>query len=141
MTDTAHTNTIQRAKELLRRLVTLYMENAKLTVAEKLIQLFSALVMLVICVVFGIFALAFIAGAGIELLELVLQPWAAYLVLAGVFILIMGAMVIFRDRLIVNPTARFVTRLVFDRDHKPDAAKEASQGSVHEERKEVSHEE
>lgn len=126
MTDNTHSNTIQRAKELLRRLVTLYMENAKLTVAEKLIQLFSALVLLVICVVFGVFALAFLAGAGVELLELVLQPWAAYLVLAGIFILVMGTLLIFRERLIVNPTARFVTRLVFDRDRKPENGKEVS---------------
>ena len=91
--------TIHTLADLTKRLISLYIENVKLTAAEKLTVVMSAAVLLLVALVFGIFMLAFLSGACIELLALVLPAWASYA---------------FRKHIIVNPIARFVSRLVFD---------------------------
>ena len=95
--------TVHTLADLLKKLVTLYVENVKLTAAEKLTVLMSAGVLLIISIVLGIFALAFISGACIELLAMVLPAWASYAILAGFFILLIVFAVVLRKHLIVNP--------------------------------------
>lgn len=109
-------NTFQSLKDRVVRLLSLYAESAKLTVAEKLTMLLSAGVILIVTLVLGVFALAFLSGALIELLELVVVPWASYLILGGVFILLIVVLALFRKALVVNPIARFISKLVFDRE-------------------------
>ena len=55
--------TIHTLADLTKRLVSLYVENVKFTAAEKLTVVMSAGVLLVVAVVLGIFALAFLSGA------------------------------------------------------------------------------
>ena len=71
-------HTVDRLKELLKKLGLLYLDNAKLTVTEKLTELVSAGVMLIVTLVLGIFGIAFLSGACIELLALMLPVWACY---------------------------------------------------------------
>lgn len=111
-------HTIDRLKELLRRLLSLYLDNAKLTVAEKLTLLFSAGVVLLVCLVLGLFGLAFISGACIELLALMLPAWASYLIMGGVFLLLVICVILFKNKLVVDPISRFISRLVFDDHHE-----------------------
>ena len=61
--------TISSVKKILLRLGRLYLENAKLTVAEKLTVVFSAATLLLIVLVLTIFALAFLSGAILERCE------------------------------------------------------------------------
>ena len=110
-------HTIDRLKELLKRLSLLYLDNAKLIAAEKLTLLVSAGVMLLVSLVLGIFGLAFLSGACIELLALMLPVWACYLILGGGFLLMIVVVAMLKTRLIVNPISRFISRLVYD-DHK-----------------------
>ncbi len=70
--------------------------------------------LLLVALVFGIFMLAFLSGACIELLALVLPAWASYAILGGFFLLLVVLVIAFRKHIIVNPIARFVSRLVFD---------------------------
>ncbi len=100
--------TIHTLADLTKRLISLYIENVKLTAAEKLT------VLLLVALVFGIFMLAFLSGACIELLALVLPAWASYAILGGFFLLLVVLVIAFRKHIIVNPIARFVSRLVFD---------------------------
>ena len=79
-------HTIDRLKELLKKLGLLYLDNAKLTVTEKLTELVSAGVMLIVTLVLGIFGIAFLSGACIELLALMLPVWACYLIMGGAFL-------------------------------------------------------
>ena len=96
--------TIHTLADLTKRLISLYIENVKLTAAE----------LLLVALVFGIFMLAFLSGACIELLALVLPAWASYAILGGFFLLLVVLVIAFRKHIIVNPIARFVSRLVFD---------------------------
>ena len=90
--------TIHTLADLTKRLISLYIENVKLTAAEKL----------------TVVMLAFLSGACIELLALVLPAWASYAILGGFFLLLVVLVIAFRKHIIVNPIARFVSRLVFD---------------------------
>ncbi len=106
--------TIHTLAGLIKRLVSLYIENVRLTAAEKLTVVMSAGVLLIIALVLGIFAIAFLSGACIELLVLVLPAWASYAILGGFFLLLVILAVFLRKALIVNPIARFVSKLVFE---------------------------
>lgn len=120
-------HTVSTLKELLTRIARLYLDNVKLTVAEKLTVVFSAAVLLVTLLVLGIFALAFLSGAIIQLLALVLPQWACYAICCGFFVLLIILITVLRKWIIVNPTARFVSRLVFEfGQHDHDEAKKES---------------
>lgn len=112
--------TIHTLADLTKRLVSLYIENVKLTAAEKLTVVMSAGVLLIITLVLGIFALAFISGACIELLALVLPAWSSYAILGGLFLLLVVLVLVLRKHLVVNPIARFVSKLVFDSSDEKD---------------------
>lgn len=107
-------HTVTTLKELIARIARLYLDNVKLTVSEKLTLVFSAAVLLITLLVLGIFALAFLSGAIIQLLALVLPQWACYAICCGFFVVIIVLVTVLRKWIIVNPTARFVSRLVFE---------------------------
>lgn len=123
MTGNIH-NTISSLKEQLARLARLYLDNVRLTVSEKLTVVFSSAVLLIILLVFGIFALAFLSGAIVQLLALVLPQWACYAICCGMFMVVILLVILLRKTLIIDPIARFVSRLVFEHDHP---AKEQSE--------------
>ena len=106
--------TFQTLKELITRLVRLYLESAKLTLAEKMTLLLSAALILIIVLVLGIFALAFFAGAAVEALQLVLEPWLSNLLLGGFFLIIIMLVFLLRKPSIINPIAKFLSRLMFE---------------------------
>lgn len=101
-------------KHSLRRLLSLYLESAKLTAAEKLTVLLSAAVMFVSIFILTTIALAFGAVALLQVLELALCPIAAAAILAGIFILLALLIFLLRKPLIINPTARFMSKLIMD---------------------------
>lgn len=101
----------------LRRLLHLYVENAKLTVAEKLTLLLSAAVVFVIATICVTFALAFAGVALLETFELVMSPIAASAIIAGVFILLALLVFLLRKPLIINPMARYLSRMLMDVGH------------------------
>lgn len=107
-------HTFSTGKELLLRLIRLYLDNVRLTVAEKLTVVFSAAVVLISLLVLGIFALAFFSGAMVQLLALVLPQWVCYAICFGFFVLLMILVLTLRKWVIINPIARFVSRLIFE---------------------------
>lgn len=113
-----------RASHSLRRLATLYLENAKITTAEKLTMFCTAATVGVICLVLGLFALAFITVAMIELLALAIPVWASYLIFAGVYGAIILTLILLREPLIMNPIARFMSRLLLEPDNTRETDRE-----------------
>lgn len=110
--------TISTLSDLVKRIIKLYLENVRLTIAEKLTLLLSAGVVLILSMVLGVFALAFFSGAAIEALALVLEPWASYLIMGGFFVVLIVLTIVLRKQLIINPIARFITKLVYDKENK-----------------------
>ena len=77
-------HTVDRLKELLKKLGLLYLDNAKLTVTEKLTELVSAGVMLIVTLV------------------------------GGAFLILIGVLALLKKKIVVNPIARFISRLVYE---------------------------
>jgi hypothetical protein len=108
------TSKFSTLKSSLQRIIALYIENAKLTAAEKLTLLFSAAVTFTVCFILAAIALTFIAIALLELLELAVSPIIAATIMACLFLLLSWLIYLLRKQLIVNPTARFISKLIMD---------------------------
>jgi hypothetical protein len=101
-------------KTSLRKLLALYLENAKLTVAEKLTLLMSAAMLFVICLILTAIALVFASIAVLNLLELAMSPILAATILTCVFLVLAVIVWFLRKPLIIDPTARFISKLIMD---------------------------
>ena len=105
---------MRSARHSLRRLATLYLENAKITTAEKLTMFCTAATVGGICLVLALFALAFVTVALIELLALAIPVWASYLIFAGIYAVMILTLILLREPLIMNPIARFMSKLLLE---------------------------
>lgn len=114
---------MRSARHSLRRLATLYLENAKITTAEKLTMFCTAATVGVICLVLALFALAFVTVALIELLALAIPVWASYLIFAGIYAVMILTLILLREPLIMNPIARFMSKLLLEPESERRAEK------------------
>ena len=93
--------------EQIKLYLTLRMKHYKLSAGEKFIELFSVLtagmifwMIAFIIMIFGGFALAFWLG------EFFQQPFVGFLIVTGIFVLLILIVYIFRQSLIFDPIAR-----------------------------------
>lgn len=111
----------EEVKDLFSQTMTwakLEIEYVKLTAAEKLIILISTLIIGAIFVLFllPIFIMLLFALAG--LFRMFMSPPLAYLSVAGIVILLLAIVFIFRKVLVINLVSKFVTKLFLE--HKSE---------------------
>lgn len=116
----ASTDRLKTIRQALRRLFGLYVENVKLSVAEKLTIFLSASLLVIIGLVLGVFALAFFSGALLEVFVMIVPVAVAYVIVGAFYLVLVGVIIAMRATLIVNPIARFVSRLVLQEDDTED---------------------
>lgn len=102
------------AKTSLKRLIGLYIENAKLTAMEKLTLFLSAALMFVIGFILLMFGLGFLSIALMQLLQEAMSPIAAAAVVGGFYFVLAILLIILRKPLIINPITRFISKLIMD---------------------------
>lgn len=95
----------------------LELEYAKLTIAEKLTLLMSTLIIGFVCLLLGVVVLIMLAFSLAEAFRLIMDPTLAYLSTAGVICLLLILLYLLRKPLLLNPIARLITRVFFDRKH------------------------
>ena len=95
----------------------LELEYAKLTIAEKLTLLMSTLIIGFVCLLLGVEVLIMLAFSLAEAFRLIMDPALAYLSTAGVICLLLILLYLLRKPLLLNPIARLITRVFFDRKH------------------------
>lgn len=95
--------------------VKLELEYAKLTVAEKLTMLMSALVLGFVCLLLGVVVLILLAFSLAELFKDIMCPALAYLSTAGAIIVLLALIYAARRPLLLNPISRLITRVILDR--------------------------
>lgn len=95
----------------------LEIEYAKLTIAEKLTLLLGTLIIGFVCLLLGMVALILMAFSLVELFKLFMVPALAYLSSAGVVCVLILCLFMLRKPLLLNPIARLITRLFFDKKH------------------------
>ena len=113
-TSSSPTGKFEALKSSFKRLISLYIENAKLTAAEKLTLLFSGAVVFVIGFILIMFSLAFLAVALLELLQLAMSPIASSAIIGGIFLVLAVLLIALRKTLVINPMARFLSKLIMD---------------------------
>lgn len=98
----------------LVKYIKLLIEDTRLSIAQKVSHLFIGIAIVSVLIVLGTVATFFISIAMCKLLEMVVASVWAYLIVAGFYILILLIILIFKNALIVNPIARFVSRLIIN---------------------------
>lgn len=115
---TERDNTSSGLKQLtasVTRMVKLRIEDARLTAAEKLTLLLTALTFYALMIIVGVVALVFVSiGIGHMLSSTISHPMWAYIYIAGFYVLLFVALVVFRQKLIYDPIARFISRLIVE---------------------------
>ena len=103
-------------KEIISQSVSwakLEVEYAKFTVAEKFTMLLSSLIIGAICLLLGFGMLMLMALALVELFKMIMAPALAYLSVAGIVALLILIIYLLRKPILLNPIAKFITRLFF----------------------------
>lgn len=91
--------------------ITLQIEYTKLTAAEKMTILGGAITLGAICLLIGVVILFVLALSLIDTFKLFMAPALACLAVSGCLIILMVILVIFKKPLILNPIAKFLTKL------------------------------
>lgn len=117
-------NTLTSLTSLLRRLAGLYIHSARLSAAEKLTLLFSAVALYSVAMILGMVALVFITMGIASVLAAYIAPFWSYFIVGGVFVVMIAALYLFRTQLLINPIARFISRLIVESPIKKDEEEE-----------------
>ena len=96
----------------LKKYLTLQIDYAKLTTVEKLVVLLSAIAMVAVMLILGACVLFYLSFAVVFMLSDVIgSTWGAYLIVSGIFLVLMLVVYALRQKLILDPVSRFLTRL------------------------------
>ena len=96
----------------LKELALLKFEYAKLTTAERLSILRSAMAIALICMIGVAMFLFFISLSLVEVLALSLgMAWSSFIV-SMIYVVIMALVILLRKPLIINPIARFISKVM-----------------------------
>lgn len=97
-----------------KRLVGLEIENARLLATEKLTLLLGRIALVAVCFVVSATALIFLSMAVADFLLQGLPARWTYLIIAAFYIVIIVIAAAFRRQLIIDPIARFISRVLLD---------------------------
>lgn len=101
------------------RYIKLLLEDTRLNVTEKITRLLSALTLCALLLVLAIAALLFLSIAACRALGDVMNPIWAYIIIAAFYALLAVIVFLGKNTLIVNPIARFVSRLLLEAPENP----------------------
>ena len=102
-----------------RRYFSLEWDYTKLTAVEKLAVLLSAIAFIAVVIIIGAFALHYLFAALISLLASAMGcVWGANLIAVGILLVLLLVVFAFKKRLIVDPVARFVSKLFLKPEDK-----------------------
>lgn len=91
----------------------LNIDYAKLTVAEKLSVLAAAAAVGIVCLLLGVIVLFFLSIAAVYWLSLTGMSVAlSYTIMAGFNLLLLVAIFMLRRQIIIDPIAKFISRLI-----------------------------
>lgn len=97
-----------------QKIVKLYIQSGKLTLTEVLTRILTAIVITAVCLLFAVIALAFVSYGVISALSQSMAPVWAYLIVGGFYLLIIMLIIVFKRTLIINPIARFLSKIILD---------------------------
>lgn len=111
MSDSNDNNSLHRIVDTLRRYVTLQLDYARLTTAEKLTILLSAIAFYATMLCVGTIVLIFLSVGVGHLLATTVARVPAYLYVAAFYLVVFILLIVFRRKIFIDPICRFITRL------------------------------
>ena len=112
--DQRATSTASAISQTAIRYIKLLLEDTRLNVAEKLTRLISAITVCALLLVFFIVALLFASLAAGYALSTYMGSFGAFLVVASFYVVLAVVLIFCKRILIVNPIARFISRLLLE---------------------------
>ena len=100
--------------DMSRQMAALKIEDFKLMLSQKLTKLLGSVTFGAIALISAVSFVVFVGFAITELLADVLPLWGSYLAVAGLVVFLVLLVFIMRRRLIFDPLARFISRLLFE---------------------------
>ncbi len=104
----------QQIWDMIKRLFNLKTENFKLTMSQKLTLFLGTTALAMIGLILGALVIAFLSLALARFLADIMPLYCGYLIAAGVLVLLFIIIYSVRRKLILNPLARFISRLFFE---------------------------
>ena len=102
-----------------KKYLELHKEYTKLELTEKLTILFSTLIMILVLIILGMVALFYLLFALAYILEpLVGGLMASFAIIAGINIVLIFLVIIFRKQLIISPMVNFLANLFLTDSNK-----------------------
>lgn len=114
-------NAFSNLAKTVSNYVKLLIEDTRLNAAEKLTRLFSAIALSAILLIIGMVVLVVLSIAVCFALASIMPAMWAFLIVAAVYLVLMVIIVAFRTQLLVNPIARFISRLLLPAPKPTDA--------------------
>ena len=103
-----------------REYLSLEVKYGKLTAVEKMSVLLSAIAFVVVIGIIGAFALFYLVSTLVHFLSQWVGLWGANLLVVLALLVLMVVVVAFKQKLIVDPITRFVTRLFLNANEEDD---------------------
>lgn len=101
--------------EELKKFFSLQVDYVKLTAVEKLVVLLSAIALVAVLLILGACVLFYLSFAIVYLLvDVIGCVWGAYLIVSGIFVVLSLIVFAMRKTLILDPVAKFLTKLFFN---------------------------
>ena len=100
--------------QAMKRVLKLYIIRMRLNVAERVSLLFAGLTIAVTVFGLSVFAIIFATLSLSALMTSLFHPALGYLIVAGINVLIIALVILFRRQLFVNPITRFVTSILIE---------------------------
>lgn len=111
MDDRQQANNVQGLIDNFKKLLALNLDYARLTAAEKLTILLSTIAFYSMVCILGTLVLIFVSiGVG-HLLATTVARVAAYLYVAGFYMVLFILLFVFSKKIFIDPTARFISKL------------------------------
>lgn len=122
MSDNENKTGLSTISATIKQYLQLLVEDARLNVAEKLTRLLAGIALASLLSIIIILALLFASISAGLALSLVISPVWAFIIVAGFFLLLTVLLIVFRTQLLVNPIARYISRLLLPapKPSKPD---------------------
>lgn len=90
----------------------------RLSFAEKMTVVLAVILLSAVILLIGGFALLFLTMGCVEMLCQSVDRYWSYLIVGGLYVLILSTIIVFRRQLITNPISRFISRLIIDMPKK-----------------------
>lgn len=111
-------SSIRNTCAILCRYLSLNITGARFALAEKLSLLFTAIALSLAVSTLGLISLVFAAIGIAHLLQMFLAAHWAYVIVAGFFAMAAVLLTVFKRRLLLDPIARSISRLIMNPPEK-----------------------